>query len=164
MSDWQEQAKNMYKTWSDTQKSLLESWTETVESFTGKPDTAWWDKAMETWEKTVENTFSSQSELTESWIGNMSAIEGMPEQAVESLERFKEMASQWQGTQHDLWTRWFDMVKEFSPVESTEQMSDLFRDQVKNWQESTQKVMEAQEEWMRIWTGGAKDKAEKKYE
>ncbi len=162
MSDWQEQAKNMYKTWSDTQKTLLENWTETVESFTGKPDTAWWDKAMETWEKTVENAFSSQTEMTESWISNMSAIDGMPAQAVESLERFQEMAGQWQGTQQDLWNRWFEMVKEFSPVEPTEQMSDLFRDQVKTWQEATQKVMEAQEEWMRVWTGGKKEPAKKK--
>jgi hypothetical protein len=162
MSDWQEQAKNMYATWSDTQKSLLENWTESVQSISGTPDTAWWDKTLEVWEKTVENAFSSQAEMTESWIGNMSGIEGMPAQAIESLERFQEMAGQWQGTQNDLWNRWFEMVKGLSPVQSTEQMTDAFQTQLKTWQEATQKVMEAQEEWMKIWTGAGKETAEKK--
>jgi len=160
MSEWTKQAEEMFKTWSEAQKSLMEQWVESAKSFTGSPDSEMWKKTLETWEETAKNTYTSQNEWTTSWIENMKSMSGLPEQAVESIDRFKEMAGRWSNTQEELWAKWFEMLKELDFTQSTEKITEAMKNPLQAWQNATQKVFDAQAEWMKIWTGSGKEESE----
>lgn len=157
MSEWTKQAEEMFKTWSEAQKSLMERWVESVKSFTGTPDKEMWVKTLETWEETAKNTFSSQTEWTQSWIENLKSMAGLPDGAVDSINRFQEMAGRWNSTQEELWAKWFEMLKDFDFSQSAEKVTETMKNPLEAWQQATQKVMDTQAEWMRIWTGSGKE-------
>jgi hypothetical protein len=160
MTEWTKQAEEMFKTWSDAQKSLMDRWVESVKSFTGAPDTDMWKNTLETWENTAKNTFSSQAEWTQSWIENLQSMEGLPEPAVESVKRFQEMAGRWNKTQGELWDKWFEMLKDFDFSQPAEKYTEAMKNPLQTWQQATQQVMDAQAEWMKIWTGTSEEPAE----
>ena len=113
MTEWSKQAEEMFNTWRETQKSLMDKWVESIKSFTGTQNTEMWKKTLETWEETAKNTFNSQTDWMKSWIENLKSMEGLPEGAVESIDRFQEMAGRWNKTQDELWAKWFEMLKDF---------------------------------------------------
>jgi hypothetical protein len=160
MTEWTKQAEEMYKAWGDAQKSLMDRWVESFKYFTGTPDTGMWRKTLEIWEDTVKNTFSSQSKWTESWVENLKSIEGLPEQAVESVDRFQEMVGHWSKTQEEIWSKWFEMLKGFDFSQPAETLAETMKNPLQAWQQATQKVMGAQAEWMKIWTGSAEEAAD----
>jgi hypothetical protein len=160
MTEWTKQAEEMFKAWSEAQKSLMDKWVESVKSL-GSPDTEMWAKTLETWEETAKNTFSSQAKWTESWIENLKSTEGLPEQAVESINRFQEMAGRWNNTQEELWAKWFTMLKDMDFSQSAEKMTETMKNPLQAWQQATQKVMDAQADWMRIWTASKEEATDK---
>ncbi len=157
MSEWTKQAEEMFKAWSEAQKALMDKWAESVKSFSDAPDMEMWKNTLETWEETAKNTFSSQAEWTQSWVENFKSMEGLPEQAVESVGKFQEMGERWGATQQEMWDKWFEMLKglEFPPA--TEKWSEALQNPLKTWQDATQKAMDAQADWMKIWTGSDKE-------
>ncbi|MBC8504444.1 MAG: hypothetical protein ISR58_16345 [Anaerolineales bacterium] len=157
MTEWTKQAEEMFKSWSETQKGFMDKWAESVKSFSGSPDTEMWKKTLETWEETAKSTFSSQAEWTQSWVENLKSIEGMPEQAVESVDKFQEMAGRWGATQEELWAKWFEMVKGLDFSQASDTFSEAMQNPLKSWQDATKKVMDAQADWMKIWTGTKED-------
>jgi hypothetical protein len=160
MTEWTKQAEEMFKAWGDAQKSLMDKWAESIKSFTGGADTEMWKKTLETWEETAKNTFNSQAEWTASWIENLKSIEGLPDQAVESVNRFQEMAGRWNKTQEELWAKWFEMIKDFDFSQPAEAISDALKNPLKAWQQANQKVMDAQADWMKVWTGSGEEAAD----
>jgi len=160
MTEWTEQAEKMFKAWGDAQKSLMDKWVESVKYFRGAPDTEMWQKTLEIWEETVKNTFSSQSKWMESWVENLKSMEGLPKQAVDSVDRFLEMAGRWNSTQEELWAQWFEMLKGFDFSQPAEILTETMKNPLQAWQQATQKVMDAQAEWMKIWTVSAEEPTE----
>jgi len=157
MSKWTQQTEEMFKAWSEAQKSLMDKWAESVKSFSGAPDTELWKNTLETWEQTAKNSMGSQAEWTQSWIENFKSIEGLPDQANASIEKFQEMAERWSTTQEELWAKWFEMLKNMDFSQPAEQVSEAFQNPMKSWQDATQKVLDAQADWMKIWTGSGKE-------
>ncbi len=157
MSEWTQQTEEMFKAWSEAQKSLMDKWAESVKSFSGAPDTELWKNTLETWEQTAKNSMGSQAEWTQSWIENFKSIEGLPDQANASIEKFQEMAERWSTTQEELWAKWFEMLKNMDFSQPAEQVSEAFQNPMKSWQDATQKVLDAQADWMKIWTGSGKE-------
>jgi len=88
-------------------------------------------------------------------------MEGMPEPAVESVDRFQEMAGKWNDTQGELWGKWFEILKDIDFSQSTERITDTMKNPLQAWQQATQKVMDAQADWMKMWTGEGKEKTDK---
>ncbi len=159
MTEWTKQAEDMFKAWSDAQKGLMDKWVESLKSFSGTPDTEMWQKTLETWEETAKNTFSSQAEWTGSWVENLKSMEGLPDQAVESIGRFEEMAGKWNSTQEELWAKWFEMLKGVDFSQPTDKFTEAMKNPLQAWQDATQKAMDTQADWMKIWTGAGKDEA-----
>jgi len=153
MTEWTEQAEKMFKAWGEAQKSLMDKWVESVKSFSGVPDSDLWKKTIETWEETAKNTFSSQAEWTQGWIENLKSMEGLPDQASETMDRFQEMTGRWDKTQEALWDKWFEMLKSFDFAQPTETFTEAMKNPLNTWQQATKKVMDAQADWMKIWTG-----------
>lgn len=159
MTEWTKQAEEMFAAWSNAQKSLMDRWVESVKSMSGAQDPQLWKKTLDAWQETVKNMFDSQTELTQSWAQNFKSIDGLPDQAIKSVERFQEMAKHWSGTQEDLWAKWFEMLNDFDPSQASEKWTDALKNPLKAWQEQSQRVLDAQAEWMKIWTGASKEAA-----
>lgn len=161
MTDWTKQTEEMFKAWSDAQKKLMENWAESMKGIGVPQGTEFWEKTLAAWEETLEKSTKTQIEWTEKWIENLKSMEGMPEQAVKSTERFQEMTQRWTSTQEQLWAKWFEMLRGLDPSSLTEKWSEAIQNPLQAWQDATKKVMDAQAEWMHVWRGSAGEPAEK---
>jgi hypothetical protein len=153
MTDWTKQTEEMFKSWNEAQTRLMEGWRESLKKLGVPQDTEIWGKSIQTFEETVEKSLQAQQEWTHSWIENLSSMEGIPEQAQKSADRFREMSDQWLATQGDLWGNWFKMLKSFDPSSLSGNWMDMFRDPLQAWQNATEKVLETQSTWIKTWLG-----------
>jgi hypothetical protein len=153
MSEWTKQMEEMFQSWNEAQKNLMESWRESWKKLGFPQDTEIWEKSIQTWQETVEKSMQSQQDWTNSWIENLSSMEGMPDAAAKSAERFREMSDQWMKTQSDLWGNWFEMLKSFDTSSLTGNWMEMFKDPLKVWQNATERVLESQSTWLNTWLG-----------
>ena len=154
MTEWTKQAEEMFKAWGDAQKNMMEKWVENVKSFSGMQDPELWNQTINTWEETAKNSFNSQAEWMQGWIERFKEVEGLPEQALTLVDRFQEMGERWKETQGQIWDKWFEMLKDFDPTQTTDKWLDASKQPIQAWQQATQKLLDAQSEWFNIWTGG----------
>ena len=154
MTEWTKQAEDMFKSWGDAQKNLMDKWVENIKSLSGIQDPELWNQTIETWEETAKNTHQSQSEWMEGWIEKFQEVEGLPEQALTLIEKFQEMGDRWTETQGQVWEKWFEMIKDFDPTQATDQWLEAAKNPIQSWQKATQRVFDAQADWLSIWTGG----------
>jgi hypothetical protein len=159
MSEWTKGMEEMFGSWNEAQKQLMETWGENLKKmgFPGDPEI--WGKSISTWQETVEKSLQAQREWTHSWIENLSSMEGLPDPAAKSAERFGELSEQWLSTQGDLWANWFEMLNSFDPSSLSSNWTEMFKDPLKVWQNATEKIIESQSTWLKTWSGS--EKAEK---
>jgi len=144
---------DMMKTWTESQKKMWDSFFETMQGLGKSQSAQVWERTISMGEQAFKNTFKTQSEWIQNWVKEMSAMEGVPAQAQETAKQFQKMYEQWSETQARLWVAWFDMLKKFDPSKGIGAWSETSPSPFQAWQDSTQKVMETQIEWMRSWMG-----------
>ena len=149
--EWMKQAEEMTKTWTEAQKKMWDNWLKTTQqSFGPSQVPEIWQKMVETWEGSVESTLDAQAEWMRMWANNLSSIEGTPKETVDQVQ---EMAKRWSESQKQLWASWFEMARKFDPAKMPGLGEETGQQFFQVWQESAQKVMDAQAEWVRTWTG-----------
>lgn len=160
MSEWTKGMEEMFSSWNEAQKKLMEGWQENLKKMGFPGDTELWEKSLSTWQETVEKSIQAQRDWTSSWIENLSSMEGLPEPAAKSAERFREMSDRWLSTQGDLWGNWFEMLNSFDPSALSGNWTEMFKDPLKTWQNATEKVLENQSKWLKTWLGSEEETAE----
>jgi hypothetical protein len=149
--DWTKQTEDMFKTWTDTQKKMWDSWLETVQQASAPMQGAQvWQKTIETWEETVNNVLAAQTKWSETWANSFDP-EGTPEEMAQWFKQAQEMAKQWNETQQSLWQNWFGLIKQADVTKMTGGWEEEGQKAFKNWQDSMQKVMDAQMDWIKMW-------------
>ncbi|MCB0154420.1 MAG: hypothetical protein KDF65_06440 [Anaerolineae bacterium] len=157
--DWTKQTEEVVKSWTETQKKMWDSWLKTVQQGPEQFQVAnVWQKTMETWEETVKNTMAAQGEWMQMWVDGFEKQKGMPEEATQWVKQAQTMNKQWTDIQQQMWDSWFELVKKADPAKMTESLDSEGKKAFAAWQESAEKVMEAQEKWANMWTA-AVDKA-----
>src|SRR5512143_812970 len=96
------------QSWMETQKKMWDTFFETMQGFGKSQNAKAWEQTVSTGEEILKNTFKAQSEFIQTWVKSLTAVEGMPAQALDSAKQFQEMAQRWSETQERLWTNWFD--------------------------------------------------------
>jgi hypothetical protein len=160
MSDWIKQAEEMFKAWGESQQKIMESWAESMKGMAAPQGADMWEKAISTWEETLDKSAQAQAEWTEKWVENLKSTEGIPEPAVESIDRFVEITERWTATQADMSAKWFEMLRSLDPGSFTGKLSEAFQNPFQIWQDATKQILDAQSEWMRTWTGSTGDASE----
>lgn len=158
MIDWTKQTEEMTKNWLDAQKKMWDHWLGSVQQFDQGQAAEMWAKTIGTWEESVKNILTAQSEWTRLWADNFKAVEGMPQEATEWIQQAHEMTRHWSEAQQQLWESWFALLKKVEPTQ-LQVMGDLSEESqkmFKGWQEASQKVTDAQAEWVRRWAAVAK--------
>lgn len=160
--DWTKQTEEMVKAWTDTQKKMWDNWMGMLQQGpSAMPAAEVWTKTLETWEGAVKNTLETQQNWTEMWLENMTKSMGSSKEMTEWATQAQEMTKRWAEAQQQLWDSWFEMVRKMDPAKMMPGMEDS-EEMFKMWQDSVQKLMNAQMEWTQMVTKmGQPDSKEK---
>ena len=144
----------MLQTWSETQQKLLNDWLDTLRKLGGTPTLELWRQTVDTWQNSVKETVDARAEYTRQLTETLAKAKGTPEEFRELAREGREQLQHWTEAERDLWKGWFDVAREinFRPEPGTGAQAG--KDLVQLWQESTHKMIDAQAELIRRWTGG----------
>lgn len=146
--DWTKQTEEVVKTWTDTQKKMWDSWLQAAQQGPDQfPVAKVWEKSMETWEETVKNTMAAQDEWMQMWADSFEKQKGIPEEVGQWVKQAQTMNKQWSDIQAQMWNSWFEMAKKVDPAKMTDSLDAEGKKAFAAWQETAEKVMEAQEKW-----------------
>jgi hypothetical protein len=143
---WLEKTQEMFKSWLDSQQELWKGWTESADM----PSAATWSKTLKIWENSFKNFVETQALWTRTWVRNMAAefeVEGMDD-FVQSTE---DLTNTWVKAQHQLWSNWFEMVKNMDPNEMSDEVKAEATEIMQSWQNNLEKMVEAQRSWAEQW-------------
>lgn len=149
--DWTEQAQEMANNWTEMQKKLMDTYFESVSEMSKSPSEKLWDQTIATGKQAIANTLNAQKDWLNTWVENLKAIDGMPVQATESAEQYRQLSVNWLDTQNKLWDSWFEMLRKFDMSSYSGMGSGAATNPFQAWQESSTKIMEAQVAWMNSW-------------
>lgn len=154
--EWTKQAEDMFKAWTEAQKRMWDDWLKTVQGFGRSQTTEMWDMTVKASEESIKKALDSQVEWTRLWADNFNTASGTPKELVEWVRQGQDLIRRSIETQKQLWTAWFEIVKKFDPSALSRTWTPDNQKFVETWQENIQKTLEAQAEWMRLWTAGSK--------
>jgi len=160
--DWNKQSEEMVNNWMDMQKKMWDAFFSSMPEVGKSPSQKVWEQTLEAGQESIKNTLVAQTEWLRTWVEYLGTVQGVPTPVMESARQMQEMARRWSETQEQLWKNWFEMLKKFDMSKVPSGWTGAMQDPFKAWQENTQKVMEAQSEWMNAWTkmmGGKKDES-----
>ncbi|MBN2304174.1 MAG: hypothetical protein JXQ72_06850 [Anaerolineae bacterium] len=142
--DWLKQSEEMVKMWSESQQKMMSGWLSSMKTFTAPNTAGVWHKTLETWERAVQNMLETQAQWARLWAGSVTATKGVSQETIQGVAQVKELTEQWVAFQQDLWQRWFEMARQVNLTGTPESVFQV-------WQESLQKAMTAQQEWVKTW-------------
>jgi hypothetical protein len=159
--DWTKQTEEVVKSWTETQKKMWDNWLKTVQQGPEQFQVAnVWQKTLETWEETVKNTMSAQAEWMKMWTDGFDQQQGIPEEAIQWVKQAQTMNKQWADIQQQMWQSWFELVKKVDPAKMSDSLDAEGKKAFAVWQETADKVMEAQEKWTGMWTAATEKATE----
>ena len=139
------------KTWMDAQKRMWDGFFEATQGYGKSPSTKSWEQLVSMGEETLKNTFQAQAGWIQTWVKSLTGVEGTPSQVLDSAKQFEDGYRRWSEAQQQIWANWFDLLKKFDPSSMTGGWPASFSNPFQVWQETTQKMVNAQFEWMRAW-------------
>ena len=149
--EWTTQIEQLFSTWTDAQKKMWDNWLEMVQQGTAQKSGAdLWPKTLDTWQESVTNMLATQDKWTDTWTESFNA-DASPEEMTEWVEQTQSMAKQWSDAQQQMWSNWFDMMKQVDMNDAANSWQDEGQKAFDNWQTLTQKVTEAQMQWIKMW-------------
>lgn len=149
--NWTKQAEDLFNSWAKTQQSAWQNWQQLMD-----PDAAQsqlqenWQKMVAIWEDAVKNSLSAQTGWMQTWVDSLDGQPGVPDDMVKWVEQAKELNQRWAENQEKLWQGWFDLMKQVKPMPAPNGGVVDSQKLFEAWQESTQKVMDAQTKWMNM--------------
>ncbi len=169
--DWTKQANDMIKTWTGTQQKVWEAWLNSAQLVTTAPQSPEsWQKIVETWRGTVKQALEFQLQLTQLWAEGVAAtsvniptvpglqglpslpnLPGIPTTPVELTRQILDLTRTWTDTQVRFSENWFDVLKKIDPTALSQSWDPTQAQKiVASWQDATQRVIEAQNEFGRL--------------
>lgn len=149
--DWTEQSEAMINNWMDMQKKMWDTFFTSMPEFNKSPSQKVWEQAIETGQLSLKNTLAAQKEWLGNWVEYLGTLQGVPEQVLDSARQMQDMADRWAETQEQLWQNWFDVLKKFDMSKVSSGWMGAVQDPYQMWKDNTQKIMQAQAEWMNTW-------------
>ena len=145
----------LLKTWAESQQKLLTDWLETLRRLGGTPALELWTKTIDAWQSSVKETIDARAEWARQWTETLANANGTPEEIRKLAQEGREQLQHWTEAERDLWQGWFSAVREINFRPEPGAGAQAGRDLVQLWQESAHKMIDAQANLVRRWTGGA---------
>ena len=144
----------LLKTWAETQQKLLTDWLDTLRRFGGAPALELWTKTVDAWQSSVKETVDARAEFTRQLTDTLANAKGTPEELRALAREGREQLQHWTEAERDLWQGWFNAVREINFRPEPGAGAQAGRDLVQLWQDSANKMIDAQAALVRRWTGG----------
>jgi len=159
LMDWNKQAEDVLKAWTTSQQKLWDSWIKTVQSFGTAQVSDTWEKSVDTWKDSVKRALDAQTAWSQFWADNITSGPGATKQTADWSKQLLEVNKRWADTQSQLWDSWFETIKKTDPATITQNWNlEEVQKLVQTWQEASQKALEAQMEWTKVWSAQAQNK------
>ncbi len=145
---------SLLKTWAESQQKLLSDWLDALRRLGGTPTMELWTKTMDAWQSSVKETLDARAELTHQWTEALANTKGTPEELRELAREGREQLQNWAEAERELWQGWFKIARDinFRPEPGTG--AHVGQEFAQLWQDSAHKMIDAQAELVRRWTGG----------
>ena len=154
MADWSKQFQESVKTWTEMQEQARERWAEAARSLTGSDVGTRWQqdagKIVDAWQESVKASVDFPAEQARAWAENVARADAAPKPLQEWAKRLQASAEALAGLQKQVIDTWFASLRSLTPSEGEGSWDRL----LDTWRETSQKALEAQAEWMRLWTSG----------
>ncbi len=151
--DWTDQAEEIIKSWTGAQRNMWEGWLNAMQNLSTTPQSPEaWEQTVEHWKNTVHTALNTQVSWTRFWAGSVRDRTNVPPPVADWSQQVLDMMERWTDTQKSLSERWFETMKHSSPTTIAQVWdSDEAQRVMQDWQEATQRTLEAQIGWVRLW-------------
>ncbi len=151
--DWTAQAEEMVQHWTNAQHKMWENWFEAMQNLSYVPrSNEGWEHTVENWNMAVKSTLESQFAWIRFWANSVQT-RNIPAPIAEWSQELVKMMAGWTEIQRELSASWFETIKKASPTTVALAWDRAEAEHVvQAWQEATHKSLEAQLNWLRIWT------------
>ena len=133
----------LFTTWSDAQQKMLIGWIDLLQGTRQPSRKMVWSETVKAWQSTVQETLDAQ------------ATSGSPTELRKNVQQAQVLLLRWTEAQQQLWQGWFQLIQHLGPLlESDFQIDEHL---LSSLQESGQAMINAQSEWVRLWTADVLD-------
>jgi hypothetical protein len=152
MTDWRRQSEEMMRTWTQMQREMWDGWTKAITKTTSTSPTQAWEQAMGAWQDAIQRTMTAQIEWAQLWADSMRTGMTMSREMNAWSEQMFNTMKAWTESQSKLWEGWMEMARSAAPDGIMKTFDENAQRAFKTWQDSVQKAIDAQQEFMRSWT------------
>jgi len=145
----------LFTTWSDAQQKMLIGWIDLLQGTKQPSRKMVWSETVKAWQSTVQETLDAQARWLQGWTGRVQATSGSPTELRKNVQQAQVLLLRWTEAQQQLWQGWFHLIQRLGPlVESDFQIDEHL---LSSLQENGQAMINAQSEWVRLWTADVLD-------
>ena len=144
----------LFQTWASAQQTLLTNWLNTLRRFSGTPTLELWTKTVDAWQASVKETLAAQTKWNHEWTQALEHAQGTPEELRALARDGREQLQHWTQAERELWQDCFDAVRKINFRPEPGAAAQTGRDLVQLWQDSANKMIDAQAAVVRRLTGG----------
>ncbi len=145
----------LFTTWSDAQQKMLIGWIDLLQGTRQPSRKMVWSETVKAWQSTVQETLDAQARWLQGWTGRVQATSGSPTELRKNVQQAQVLLLRWTEAQQQLWQGWFHLIQRLGPlVESDFQIDEHL---LSSLQENGQAMINAQSEWVRLWTADVLD-------
>ena len=155
MIDWTKQTEDLLQTWTDTQKKAWSGWTDAAQQAGQAQVAETWRQAVDTWAGAVTSGLDAQLELSRTVSDNVGAVPGLPKDLVDWAGQTRQLGVRWNEAQRQLWESYFGMIRKAVPTKMLGTIDNENTKLFATWQDSVEKIVEAQASWSKHWTDQA---------
>lgn len=137
-------------TWSDAQQKMLIGWLDLLQGTEQPSRTMVWSETVKAWQSTVQETLDAQARWLRDWTGRVQVTSGSPTELRKNVQQAQVLLLRWTEAQQHLWQGWFQLVQQLGPLLEAGSQADEHL--LSSLQESGWAIINAQTEWMRLWT------------
>ena len=141
---------SLLTSWVDAQQMLLTGWLDFMQGKEQPSRRIAWNETVTAWQRAVDGTLDAQARWLREWTRRVQVTSGSPTELRKSVQQAQVMLLRWVEAQQHLWQGWFDLVQQLGPLLEAGSLADGHL--LSNLQKSGQAIINAQTEWVRIWT------------
>src|SRR3989442_1408708 len=144
---------SLVATWAEAQQNLLTGWLDLVQGTEQPSRKMAWNETVKAWQTAVNGTLDAQARWLRDWTGRVQVTSGSPTELRKDVQQAQLVLLRWIEAQQHLWKGWFHLVQHLGQhLEVGSQVDEYLLSRL---QESGQAIINAQSEWVRLWTAQA---------
>ncbi len=149
------QAESLVLTWADEQQKVMEGWLDLMKGTERPSHAVTWNETVKAWQTAVQETLDAQARWLRDWTGRVQITSGSPTGLRKNVQQAQVLLLRWTEAQQHLWQGWFHLIQHLGPLLEADCQIDEHL--LSRLQESGQAMINAQTEWVRLWTADLLD-------